>query len=99
MPCRHVRFALASRRGVGEHTATWDGGKRESPSGERTLDADGKLGPVGNTVDVEKGTYTNDIGASQLVASWEDRALAARRRMAACLVGYPNAMLPPMLRA
>ena len=41
-------------------------------SGERTLDANGKLSPVGNTVDIEKGIYTNDIGASQLVASWED---------------------------
>ena len=41
-------------------------------SGERALDANGDLGPVGNTVDVERGVYTNDIGASQLVASWED---------------------------
>jgi hypothetical protein len=28
--------------------------------------------PVGNTVDVEKATYTNDIGDSQLSAVWTD---------------------------
>ena len=41
-------------------------------SGERTLDANGALEPVGNTVDISKGVYTNDIGTSQLVASWAD---------------------------
>ncbi|MDH3819025.1 MAG: DUF3604 domain-containing protein [Myxococcales bacterium] len=34
--------------------------------------------PVGNTVDVEKGIYTNDTGASQLVASWEDPDFAPK---------------------
>ncbi len=28
--------------------------------------------PVGSTVDVEKATYTNDIGDSQLSAVWTD---------------------------
>jgi len=32
----------------------------------------GKLPPVGNTVDVAKATYTNDIGDSQLSAVWTD---------------------------
>jgi hypothetical protein len=32
----------------------------------------GKIGPVGNTVDVKKATYTNDIGDSQLGAVWTD---------------------------
>ena len=32
----------------------------------------GKLPPVGNTVDVKKATYTNDIGASQLSDVWTD---------------------------
>ena len=32
----------------------------------------GKLPPVGNTVDVKKATYTNDIGDSQLSAVWTD---------------------------
>jgi hypothetical protein len=32
----------------------------------------GKIPPVGNTVDVKKATYTNDIGDSQLSAVWTD---------------------------
>ena len=32
----------------------------------------GKLPPIGNTVDIKKATYTNDIGDSQLVAEWTD---------------------------
>jgi hypothetical protein len=32
----------------------------------------GKLPPVGNTVDVEKATYTNDIGDTQLSVVWTD---------------------------
>jgi len=32
----------------------------------------GELPPVGNTVDVQKATYTNDIGDSQLSAVWTD---------------------------
>jgi hypothetical protein len=32
----------------------------------------GKLPPVGNTVNIKKATYTNDIGDSQLVAEWTD---------------------------
>jgi hypothetical protein len=32
----------------------------------------GKLPPVGNTVDVKKATYTNNIGDSQLTAEWTD---------------------------
>jgi hypothetical protein len=32
----------------------------------------GKLPPVGNTVDLKKATYTNDIGDTQLSAVWTD---------------------------
>jgi hypothetical protein len=32
----------------------------------------GKLPPVGNTVDVKKATYTNDIGDTQLTVVWTD---------------------------
>jgi len=32
----------------------------------------GKLPPVGNTVDVEEATYTNDIGSNELSAVWTD---------------------------
>jgi hypothetical protein len=32
-------------------------------SGDRKIGADGKLPPVGNSVDLKTATYTNDIGA------------------------------------
>jgi hypothetical protein len=41
-------------------------------SGEREADADGKLPAVGDTVDVEKATWTNTIGASELITVWQD---------------------------
>jgi hypothetical protein len=41
-------------------------------SDERQPGADGKLPPVGNTVDVATATWTNTIGASELIAAWTD---------------------------
>jgi hypothetical protein len=41
-------------------------------SDAREPGADGKLPPVGNTVDVASATWSNSIGASELVASWTD---------------------------
>ena len=40
--------------------------------GARTLDAAGKLPAVGNTVDIPSATWTNTIGAPDLVAVWQD---------------------------
>ena len=40
--------------------------------GDRELDADGMLPDVGNTVDVENATWTNSIGAAELISVWED---------------------------
>jgi hypothetical protein len=41
-------------------------------SDDRTPGADGKLPPVGNTVDVANATWTNTIGASELITTWKD---------------------------
>ncbi|HKV77648.1 MAG TPA: DUF3604 domain-containing protein [Candidatus Sulfotelmatobacter sp.] len=42
-------------------------------SGDRKPDAkSGKLPPVGDTVDVPNATYTNTIGASELIKVWKD---------------------------
>lgn len=40
--------------------------------GDRTIGGDGKLPAVGNTVDLNKGTWSNDIGAAELMAFWQD---------------------------
>ncbi len=41
-------------------------------SRDRKPDAKGKLPPVGDTVDVPQATYTNTIGATELIKVWKD---------------------------
>jgi hypothetical protein len=41
-------------------------------SGDRQPGPDGKLPPVGNTVDVASATWTNSIGAPELITVWTD---------------------------
>ena len=41
-------------------------------SGDRSVGSDGKVPAVGNTVDIETGSYTNTIGAAQLSTTWVD---------------------------
>jgi hypothetical protein len=41
-------------------------------SGDRKPGRDGKLPPVGSTVDVANATWTNTIGAPELIAVWKD---------------------------
>lgn len=55
-----------------------DGGKTHEKivdvvwSGERKRGADGKVPPVGNTVDLMTAKFTNTIGAAMLTGSWKD---------------------------
>ena len=54
-----------------------DGGTHEKVydvtwSGDRSPAADGKLPPVGNTVDVANATWSNSIGAPELITVWTD---------------------------
>jgi hypothetical protein len=49
-------------------------------SGDRKLDTKGKLPPVGDTVDVPNATYTNTIGASELIKVWKDPEFDASQR-------------------
>ena len=42
--------------------------------------SDGKLPPVGNTVDVANASWTNTIGASELIAVWQDPDFDAGQR-------------------
>ena len=41
-------------------------------SGDRVPGDDGKVPPVGNTVDVENATWTNTIGSAELIGVWTD---------------------------
>ena len=41
-------------------------------SGDRQPGADGKLPPVGSTVDVANATWTNTIGSAELITTWTD---------------------------
>jgi hypothetical protein len=49
-------------------------------SGDRKPDAKGKVSSVGNTVDVEKATWSNSIGASELIGVWKDPDFDAKLR-------------------
>ncbi len=49
-------------------------------SGDRRPDAEGKIPSVGNTVDVASATWTNTIGASELITVWQDPEFDAKQR-------------------
>jgi hypothetical protein len=41
-------------------------------SGDRTIGSDGKLLPVGDTVNLSGPTWSNSIGQSKLLVHWQD---------------------------
>ena len=47
---------------------------------KRQPGADGKLPPVGSTVDVANALWTNTIGDTELIAVWKDPAFDAKQR-------------------
>jgi hypothetical protein len=49
-------------------------------SDNRKPDSDGKLPPVGNTVDIKNASWINSIGASELGAVWIDPDFDAKER-------------------
>jgi hypothetical protein len=51
-----------------------------SDSEKRKPGANGKLPPVGDTVDVENATWTNSIGDPELIAVWKDPGFDAKQR-------------------
>jgi hypothetical protein len=54
------------------YDVVWSGGRKPGP--------DGKLPPVGNTVDVANATWTNTIGAPELITVWKDPAFNPAER-------------------
>ncbi len=48
-------------------------------SGERKPGGNGKLPPVGNTVDLKTAKYTNTIGSPELIGSWTDKDFDPKR--------------------
>jgi hypothetical protein len=49
-------------------------------SGSRKPGKDGKLPPVGNTVNVKEASYSNAIGSPYLTAYWKDPAFDPKQR-------------------
>ncbi len=60
-------------------------------SGDRKPGADGKVPSVGSTVDVANATWTNTIGAPELIAVWIDPDFDPS---SACLLLRPGARNP-----
>ena len=56
------------------HDVVWGDAEKRKPG------ADGKLPPVGSTVDVANATWTNTIGDPELITVWKDPAFDPKQR-------------------
>jgi hypothetical protein len=56
------------------HDVVWGDAEKRKPG------ADGKLPPVGSTVDVANATWTNTIGDPELITVWRDPAFDPKQR-------------------
>jgi len=56
------------------HDVVWGDADKRKPN------ANGKLPPVGDTVDVENATWTNTIGDPELITVWKDPNFDAKQR-------------------
>jgi hypothetical protein len=63
-----IQIVKGWRDGDGTHEKVYD----VVWSGDRKPGPDGKLPPVGNTVDVKNASWTNTIGAAELATVWTD---------------------------
>lgn len=54
------------------HDVVWSGGRKPGP--------DGKLPPVGNTVDLKTAKYVNSVGAPELATAWTDPEFDPKQR-------------------
>ena len=70
-----VKGWLDAKGGLHEkvHDVVWGDAEARKPG------ADGKLPPVGDTVDVASASWTNTIGDPELIAVWKDPAFDAKR--------------------
>jgi hypothetical protein len=56
------------------HDVVWGNADKRKPG------ADGKLPPLGDTVDVENATWSNTIGDPELITVWKDPSFDAKQR-------------------
>lgn len=71
-----VKGWMDAKGGVNEkvYDVAWGDADRRKPG------ADGKLPPVGNTVDIANATWTNTIGDPELITVWRDPDFDPRQR-------------------
>ena len=72
VPRHVVRFVVGKVESFGNKKGCTKTILFQQWSDDRKMDDNGKVPPVGNTVDVSTATYTNSIGDNELAAVWTD---------------------------